>query len=225
MFRKYLQNLDEWLADSNRKPLIIWGARQVGKSYLIKTMFAETRFRKRYIYVDCRTDHDFVSYCEKHVNTEEVLNYLSLANNIVIDKNVLLVFDEAQECLPVITLMKYFCQDHREIPVIVTGSMIRIKIQRTTHKKGKKKDESFLFPVGKINQLTIYPLNFEEFLMNSNKLLYDRIVDYYNHKEPLDELSHTLALNNFYDYLLVGGMPEAVDIFLRTNSYQQQEKS
>lgn len=224
MFRKYLQNLDEWLAASNRKPLIIWGARQVGKSYLIKTMFAETRFRKRYIYVDCRTDHDFVSYCEKHVNAEEVLNYLSLANNIVIDKNVLLVFDEAQECLPVITLMKYFCQDHREIPVIVTGSMIRIKIQRTTHKRGRKKDESFLFPVGKINQLTIYPLNFEEFLMNSNKLLYDRIVDYYNHKEPLDELSHTLALNNFYDYLLVGGMPEAVDIFLRTNSYQQSRK-
>ncbi len=74
---------------------------------------------------------------------------------------------------PIITLMKYFCQDYQEIPVVVTGSMVRIKIQRENRKRGRASEEKFLFPVGKINQLTIYPLDFEEFLYNANSVLYD----------------------------------------------------
>lgn len=221
MYRKYLKKLDDWLVDPHRKPLIVWGARQVGKSYLIKDLFAETKFKDKFIYVDCRIDSDFVNYCEKHINPKDVINYLSLDRNKVIDKNTLLIFDEAQECLPIITLLKYFCQDYPEIPIIVTGSMVRIKIQRTNRKRGVSNDNKFLFPVGKINQITVYPLNFEEFLMNSNQMLYHSILDAYKNKKALDRTTHEMALKVFYDYLLVGGMPEAVDIFLETNNYQK----
>lgn len=220
MYRKYINDLKSWLNSRNRKPLMIWGARQVGKSYLIKNIFAETYFKGKYIYVDCRTDHDFVDYCASHVNAKEVINYLSLDREMKIDSSTLLIFDEAQECLPIVTLMKYFCQDFKDIPVIVTGSMVRIKIQRENRKRGNASNDKFLFPVGKINQLTIYPLDFEEFLYNSNHVLYEAIKDSYYKKSKIDELLHNKALEQFYDYLMLGGMPEVVNEFLETKSYQ-----
>lgn len=220
MYRKYINDLKSWLNSRNRKPLMIWGARQVGKSYLIKNIFAETYFKGKYIYVDCRTDHDFVDYCASHVNAKEVINYLSLDRGMKIDSSTLLIFDEAQECLPIVTLMKYFCQDFKDIPVIVTGSMVRIKIQRENRKRGNSSNDKFLFPVGKINQLTIYPLDFEEFLYNSNHVLYEAIKDSYYKKSKIDELLHNKALEQFYDYLMLGGMPEVVNEFLETKSYQ-----
>lgn len=221
MYRKSLDNLVQWLHDEKRKPLIVWGARQVGKTYLIKDMFADTYFPNKYIYIDCRVEQRFVDYCMNHVNAKDVLNYLSLEYDMVIDKNTLLIFDEAQECLPIITLLKYFCQDYREIPVIATGSMVRIKIQRENRKRGSGVQDKFLFPVGKINQLTIYPMNFEEYLYNRNKQLYDSVYNAYINANRCDEFIHTKAMEIFYEYLLVGGMPEAVEEFLDTGNYQK----
>lgn len=220
MHRKYLKDLINWLNNNSRKPLIIWGARQVGKSYLIKNIFAEQFFKGNYIYVDCRTDYDFVNYCEAHVNANDVINYLSLDRGIKISNKTLLIFDEAQECLPIITLMKYFCQDFRDIPIIVTGSMVRIKIQRENRKRGIRNENKFLFPVGKINQLTIYPLDFDEYLYNSNKVLYDNLKEAYEKKHEIDDVLHNKSLEHFYDYLMLGGMPEVVNEFLQTKSYQ-----
>lgn len=220
MYRKYINDLKTWLNSRNRKPLMLWGARQVGKSYLIKDIFAEEYFKGKYIYVDCRTDHEFVKYCNSHINAAEVINYLSLDRNMIIDSKTLLIFDEAQECLPIVTLMKYFCQDYKDIPVIVTGSMVRIKIQRENHKKGNGSNDKFLFPVGKINQLTIYPLDFEEFLYNTNYVLYEAIKTAYYKRSKVDELLHRKAMEHFYDYLMLGGMPEVVNEFLETKSYQ-----
>lgn len=225
MYRKYIEDLIDWLNKPNRKPLMVWGARQVGKTYLIKDLFAKSYFPKKYIYVDCRTDHNFVDYCSSHVNAKEVIDYLSLENDMVINKDTLLIFDEAQECLPIITLMKYFCQDYKEIPVIVTGSMVRIKIQRENRGRGTSSKNKFLFPVGKINQLTIYPMNFEEFLMNRNKQLYNAVLSSYKNARKCDELIHNKAIEVFYEYLLVGGMPEAVDTFIETQSYQQSRET
>lgn len=224
MYRKYMNDLQKWLNSKLRKPLIVWGARQVGKTYLIKDLFAEEFFKNKYIYVDCRTDHDFVNYCESHVNATEIINYLALDRGIKINSETLIIFDEAQECLPVVTLMKYFCQDYRDIPIIVTGSMVRIRIQRENRKRGNCSKNQFLFPVGKINQLTIYPMDFEEFLYNKNRILYDEIKNAYTKKKNIDDLLHNKALNCFYDYLLLGGMPEVVNEFLETQSYQSAKE-
>lgn len=218
MYRKYIEDLKKWLESPYRKPLILWGARQVGKTYLLLDIFAKKYFNDNYIYIDCKKDVDFCKYCEKHYNPKEIINYLSLDKNKEIDNNTLLIFDEAQECLPIISAMKYFCQEYRNIPVVVTGSMVRIKLNRKTRKKD---NSDFLFPIGKINQLTIYPLNFEEFLINKNKRLYEKITDSYKNKKALDDSIHNMALEAFYDYMLIGGMPEAVDIYLKTGSYQK----
>lgn len=218
MYRKYLDNLENWLNKENRKPLMVWGALQVGKTYLIKHLFAEKYFKRKYIYIDCRTDYRFTEYCTSHLNASDIISYLSLEHNKKIDSSTLLIFDEAQECLPIITLMKYFCQEYREIPIIVTGSMVRIKIQRNIRKRGSGANAEFLFPVGNINQLTIYPMTFDEFLLNKNQALYDTIVFAYQKKTALEKEVHTLALDAFYEYLMIGGMPEAVDTYLKIKS-------
>ena len=96
--------------------------------------------------------------------------------------------------------------------------MVRIKLQRETHKRGSKENDKFLFPVGKINQITVYPMTFDEFLMNSNKILYNTIKKAYENKQPLDSQIHDLAMDQVYKYLLVGGMPEAVEAYIEDNS-------
>lgn len=219
MYRKYINDLEKWFNSERRKPLIVWGARQVGKTTLIKNLFAKKYFPNKTIYIDCRVENDFVNYCQSHINPKDVIEYISLSKNMAINEKTLLIFDEVQECLPIITLLKYFCQDYSSIPIIVTGSMVRIKLQRENKKRGASNNGKFLFPSGKINQLTIYPMNFEEYLINRNKVFYDALKTNFTNKIPNDELIHKKALDYLYEYLLVGGMPEAVDVFLKTESY------
>ncbi len=212
MERLAMQDLVDWNNNRKRKPLIVWGARQVGKTYLIKELFAEKFYRDSYIYVDFKSDDDVNAFCEKTANAEKIIEYLSLLKGKQINENTLLIFDEIQECPNIISALKYFCQDFREIPVIATGSMVRIKIQRKAKKRGG--GDGFLFPVGKINQLTIYPLSFDEFLLNSNSVMYETIKKAYSERKPLDSNIHELVMDQVYRYLLVGGMPEAVDSYI-----------
>ncbi len=214
MERIALQKLIDWNNNKRKKPLIIWGARQVGKTYLAKELFAEKYYKSSYIYIDCKKEDEIREFCSNTANAEKIIEYISLRKGKQINKKTLLIFDEVQECPNIISALKYFCQDYREIPVIATGSMVRIKLQRETHKRGSKENDKFLFPVGKINQITIYPMTFDEFLMNSNKMLYDTIKNAYENKQLLDFHIHELAMEQVYKYLLVGGMPEAVEAYI-----------
>ncbi len=214
MERNALQDLIEWNRSMRKKPLIVWGARQVGKTYLIKDIFAETIYKDQYIYVDCKIEDEIRNFCSETANAQKIIEYISLRKGKQINEKTLLIFDEIQECPNIISSLKYFCQDYRQIPVIATGSMVRIKLQRETHKRGSMDNGKFLFPVGKINQLTVYPMSFDEFLKNSNKVLYDAVQKAYEDKRPLDRQIHELAMEQIYKYLLVGGMPEAVDTYI-----------
>ncbi|MDY4813408.1 MAG: ATP-binding protein [Ruminococcus sp.] len=214
MKRNALQKLIEWNNNKRKKPMIVWGARQVGKTYLVKDIFAQTYYKDNYIYIDCKIEDEVRDFCTKTANAKKIIEYISLLKGKQIDENTLLIFDEVQECPNIVSSLKYFCQDFRQIPVIATGSMVRIKIQRETHKRGSGNDGKFLFPVGKINQITIYPMTFDEFLMNSNSMLYDTIKKAYENKTPLDTNIHELAMEQVYKYLLVGGMPEAVEAYI-----------
>ncbi len=221
MERRYLKRLVEWNESVNRKPLIVWGARQVGKTYLIKDIFAERYFPGKYIYIDCREESEFCRYCETHTKASEIIEYLSLDKGITIDSSILLIFDEVQECPSIITLMKYMCQNHREIPVIVTGSMVRIRIKRKN--RGPQQNE-FLFPVGKIDEMTIYPMSFGEYLYNRNKMMYDKVVECYRSRIPMESAFHSMAMDYFYEFLLIGGMPESVSVYLDTGSLNESRK-
>lgn len=218
MERIALQKLTDWNDNKRKKPLIVWGARQVGKTYLVVELFAKVYYKKNYIYVDCKKEDEIREFCSKTANAEKIIEYISLRKGRQIDENTLLIFDEVQECPNIISSLKYFCQDFREIPVIATGSMVRIKLQRETHKRGSGENNKFLFPVGKINQITVYPMTFDEFLMNSNKMLYDTVKKAYLDKQPLDSQIHELAMEQVYKFLLVGGMPEAVEAYIDENN-------
>ena len=214
MERIALQQLIDWNNDERKKPLIIWGARQVGKTYLAEELFAKKYYKDSYIYIDCKKEDEIRQFCSETANAEKIIEYISLRKGKQINEKTLLIFDEVQECPNIISSLKYFCQDFRKIPVIATGSMVRIKLQRQTHKRGSGKSDKFLFPVGKINQLTIYPMTFDEFLINNNKMLYDAIKKAYDEKKPLAPQIHELAMEQIYKYLLVGGMPEAVEAYI-----------
>lgn len=218
MERNALQNLIEWNNNKRKKPLIVWGARQVGKTYLIKDIFAETYYKDNYIYIDCKKDDEIRDFCAGTANAQKIIEYISLFVGKQITEKTLLIFDEVQECPNIVSSLKYFCQDFREIPVIATGSMVRIKIQRETHKRGAGENEKFLFPVGKINQMTVYPMTFDEFILNNNRMLYDKIKEAYEKKMPLDTKIHELAIEQVYKYLLVGGMPEAVEAYIESEN-------
>ena len=225
MERLAIEKIIKWNESTPRKPLIVYGARQVGKSYLIKDLFAERYYKDNYIYIDLKKDkniRDYILYGGNNkgsiVDAKEIVEYLSLLFEKNIDKNTLLIFDEVQECLPLITSLKYFKQDLPEIPVIVSGSMVRIKIKREQASNKQHKKEDFFFPVGGNVSFTLYPISFEEFLMNCNKMLYEKVKNAYLSKEPLHDSVHQMAMKALYDYLLVGGMPETVSSYLENKN-------
>ena len=218
MERTALQKLADWDSNKRKKPLIVWGARQVGKTYLIQELFAKKYYPNRYVYVDCKKEDEIRDFCSGTANAEKIIEYISLRKGQQLNEQTLLIFDEVQECPNILSSLKYFCQDYREIPVIATGSMVRIKLQRETHKRGARDNDKFLFPVGKINQMTVYPMTFDEFLMNSNQMLFDAVRNAYERRQPLERQIHELAMEHVYKYLLVGGMPEAVDAYIDSGS-------
>ena len=221
MERLALSKIIKWNNAKKRKPLIVYGARQVGKSYLIKDIFAERYYKDNYIYVDFKKDNDVLGYVlhggkdgKSITNAKKIVDYLSLREGKRIDENTLLIFDEIQECLPIITSLKYFKQDLPQIPVIASGSMVRIKINREQQKNKQKNKEPFFFPVGGCHKLNLYPVTFEEFLMSYNNLLYQNIKKSYINKKPVDSATHQMGMEALYTYLLVGGMPETASNFL-----------
>lgn len=222
MLRNATNLLTKWNARKNRKPLIVWGARQVGKTYLVKDIFAEEYYSNSYIYIDFKIEDEICDFCDHTANAEKIIEYISLYKGKDINKNTLLIFDEIQECPNIISSLKYFCQDFREIPVIATGSMVRIRLQRELTRNGST--QKFMFPVGKIEQLTIYSLSFDEFLLNSNEKLFNVTKKAYESRTPLSSSIHELVLNEFYKYLLIGGMPEAVNTYFESNSFLESRR-
>lgn len=218
MDRLALNDLIEWNNNKFRKPLIVWGARQVGKTYLILELFAKQYYPDNYLYIDFKYEDEIRDFCFETANAQKIIEFISLQKDIDINENTLLIFDEVQECPNIISALKYFCQNYREIPVIATGSMVRVKLQREVSNK------QFLFPVGKIDQINIFPMSFDEFLLNANHNLYKAVLNAYNDKKPLSNQIHEMALDYVYRYLLIGGMPEVVDVYLNGGSLLDSQR-
>mgnify|MGYP004678503949 FL=1 len=218
MDRLALNDLIEWNNNKFRKPLIVWGARQVGKTYLILELFAKQYYPDNYLYIDFKYEDEIRDFCFETANAQKIIEFISLQKDIDINENTLLIFDEVQECPNIISALKYFCQNYREIPVIATGSMVRGKLRREVSNK------QFLFPVGKIDQINIFPMSFDEFLLNANHNLYKAVLNAYNDKKPLSNQIHEMALDYVYKYLLVGGMPEVVDVYLNGGSLLDSQR-
>ncbi len=218
MDRLALEQLEQWFASSDRKPLIIWGSRQVGKTYLLQKLFMP--LHKGSVYIDLAKDDEARAFFSTTSDPDKYLRYIEARYGKKITSSTPLIFDEMQKCLSVLTSLKYFQQDHPEIPVIATGSMVRLAI--TEMPTEERKD--FLFPLGKVDSLDLYPITFDEYLLNTNPVILERIEDAYRSHRPLEKYEHEMAMDLLHEYLSVGGMPEAVDVFLRERSYVDVRK-
>jgi uncharacterized protein len=214
--RKQLENLVSWYNKKNRKPLVLWGARQVGKTYLVKDLFAKSYF-KDFVYIDLKKDDEANDFFSTTCDPTKYLKYIEARYEKKISNETPLIFDEVQQCHQVLTSLKYFKQDYPNLPVIATGSMVRLSLRQSS--TSKNNNDSFLFPVGAIDSINIYPLTFEEYLLNTNTILLDRIKTAYKNKEALNPYEHNLAFDYLYEYLTIGGLPEVVNTFLIDKSY------
>lgn len=220
MERLKLKELEDWKKSAHRKPLIIWGARQVGKTYLVKNLFAK-KFFKDFVYIDLKKDEEARRFFETTCDADKYLTYIETRFGKKISPSTLLIFDEVQQCHQVLSSLKYFCQDHPDLPVIATGSLVRLSIKQQNNQKS---EDEFLFPVGKVDSLNLFPLTFEEYLLNVNPAILKMIKEHFESKTPMENVYHELSMNLLHEYLTIGGLPEALDVFIQEKSYVDATK-
>lgn len=203
-----MEELINWKNKKNRKPLLLYGARQVGKTYLVKK-FGEEYF-KDVIYVNFETNNFIGKMFEENITPEFIIKNLELTFGKKIEKeSTLIFFDEIQKNSRALTSLKYFCEDANEYYVVAAGSLLGVHINK----------KNFSFPVGKVDFLTIYPMSFDEFLLNSgNNLLMEEIKKCFENNTPMTSILHDKALELYYEYLTIGGMPEVVKEYINSNS-------
>lgn len=200
MERKIYKELLEWKNSSDRKPLILQGARQVGKTYIVN-YFAGKEYSNS-VYCNFEKDdglHDFFY----DLTPGKIIKKLSLyKRKEIFQGNTLIIFDEIQACPEAITSLKYFNEEANGYHIIALGSLLGVSVNRG----------NFSFPVGKVQFMTLYPLDFEEYLMaRGEDGLIELIRECYERNTPLDSAFHERALEYYKEYLFVGGMPEAVE--------------
>ena len=201
MKRKIYDELVKWKNNTdNIKQLMILGVRQCGKTYIINE-FCQKEF-DNYVYVNLFDNNEVVDLYNSNLNSDEKYNRLKLLLDFDIDKeNVCLFIDEIQQCEALISELKYFCEKHNNVRIICAGSLLGVKLKRAKTS----------FPVGKVKMLTMYPMNFEEFLWAMNQeLLIDTIKDCYLNNKQISSPVHEKALTLYRIYLFTGGMPESV---------------
>ena len=196
-----MENLKTWsLEIKNRMPLLLYGARQVGKTYAMQELGANGF--KNTVYVNFEADRTIGSFFESNIHPETVIKVLEkYFHTTVIPDETLIIFDEIQMCERALTSLKYFAEEAPEYHVIAAGSLLGVAVNR----------ELQSFPVGKVRMLTMYPMDFEEYLWARGKeLLADRIRECFHREQALPENLHQEALGEYYNYCIIGGMPAAV---------------
>ena len=200
MKRLFEKNLFDWKETGMKKPLMVIGVRQIGKTYTIEK-FCKENFEE-YIYIDLEKNANIRNIFEETIDPDEILPELEirLEKSIDLDKTVFF-FDEVQVSERFIVSLKYFNQSEKPFKIVCAGSLLGVKLNRFTSS----------FPVGKIQMLYMYPLNFEEYLMACDQnMLLEKIKSCYNEFKAMPDDLHKRSLDLYKKYLCVGGMPEAV---------------
>lgn len=209
MYRKVFEQLKNWKNSSVRKPLIIHGARQIGKTYSMLE-FGQTEY-DNVAYFNLESNADLVSIFEKDLNPERIITELAILKGISITPGrTLIIFDEIQACEKSLTFLKYVNEDANEYHVIAAGSLLGLALNRG----------SFSFPVGKVDTINMYPMTFEEFLIAlEEEELKNTIYKAANDATPLSDAMHNKALNLYRVYLSVGGYPEVVVRYIEKKDF------
>ena len=203
MERILLNELKQWKNSPSRKPLIIQGARQVGKTWLMKS-FGKTTF-EQVIYLNFESSERLKNLFVADFNIQRILSVIEIETNQKIDvANCLLIFDEVQEAEKGLTALKYFYEQAPQYYIIAAGSLLGVSLQKNNS-----------FPVGKVDFLQLYPLSFMEFLQNTGEaLLANELV---NKNWEVVSTFHEKLVEKLRLYYFIGGMPEAVVSYIENN--------
>lgn len=207
MYRMAMENLLAWKQSRRRKPLIIEGARQVGKTWLMKEFgrqaYADT------VYINFDSNARMAELFASDLDTKRLVLGLELYAGRKIDpEHALLIFDEVQEVPRALAALKYFCEDAPQYHIVCAGSLLGIALHRGTS-----------FPVGKVDFLKLYPLSFQEFLMAIGKQQFSELLDQQDFS-MITSFRETYA-DALKQYYFVGGMPEAVESFAENQDFNE----
>ena len=209
MYRKIIGFLETWKDSRYRKPLILQGARQVGKTYSILE-FGRIHY-ENVAYFNFETNTRLNETFEENISPEYLIPILShIAGQTIVRGKTLIVFDEIQLCERALTSLKYFCENAPEYHIIAAGSLLGVAVNRT----------KFSFPVGKVDMKTLYPMNMEEFMLAmGQEALVKQIKNCFDTDTRMPSALHDAAMQLYRQYLVVGGMPECVMQFADTKDY------
>ncbi len=201
MLRFATEKLIEWKNSTTRKPLVLKGARQVGKTWLMKEF--GSKYYRNFVYCNFDEEKELKSIIENNKNPNRIIELLSMLFNSKIEpQKSLIIFDEIQECPEALNSLKYFNEKANDYHLIAAGSLLGTLLSKPKS-----------YPVGKINLLNINPLTFDEFLLATDKGLYD----YYSSiqkNQKIEEIFHNKLLEIYHYYLIIGGMPESVSAWI-----------
>ncbi|MCL1875468.1 MAG: DUF4143 domain-containing protein [Synergistaceae bacterium] len=199
----------QWKNKNDRKPLVLYGARQVGKTHSIMEFGLKHYASVAYFYFDNNPE-----LCELFENGVSSIKSLTAkleayANETIHPEKTLIVFDEAQTCGAALNSLKLYQETAPEYHIIAVGSLLGVALNR----------KGYSFPVGKVDELCMYPLTFEEFLMEFNPKLIPLVRECYNNNTPIGTGLHNQALELFLQYMVIGGMPEVIMEYRKTSNY------
>ena len=202
MKRNAMQALVDWKASEDRKPMVLKGARQVGKTWLMKA-FGQTYYNS-YVYFNFDEEDELKSIFERNKNPHRIIELLGMiAGEKILPGETLIVFDEIQECPEALNTLKYFKEKANDYHVIAAGSLLGTLLAAPKS-----------YPVGMVNLLDIYPLTFDEYLNATEPALYDYYESIYKVQE-IEAIFHNRLLEVYHNYLIIGGMPECVDSWVK----------
>lgn len=202
MQRNAIQDLIAWKNSSDRKPLVLKGARQVGKTWLMKE-FGQSCY-DAYVYFNFDEEDALKSIFESNKNPHRIVELLSLiAERKIVPGKTLIIFDEIQECPQALNALKYFKEKANEFHVIAAGSLLGTLLAKPKS-----------YPVGMVNLLNIMPLTFDEFLQATDPGLFAYYADIQK-GQTIEDIFHNRLTEAYNNYLIIGGMPECVDSWVR----------
>ncbi|MGN8800077.1 ATP-binding protein [Candidatus Merdisoma sp. HCP28S3_D10] len=202
MRRNAIQDLVNWKSSEDRKPMVLKGARQVGKTWLMKE-FGRNYYDK-IAYFNFDEEDELKSVFEVNKNPQRILELLSMIQGEKIEPGTtLIIFDEIQECPEALNSLKYFKEKANEYHVIAAGSLLGTLLAQPKS-----------YPVGMVNLLDIYPLTFDEFLEATEPSLYAYYMSIQK-EQQIEEIFHNRLLEVYHNYLIIGGMPECVASWIK----------
>ncbi len=207
MYRKIEEELKAWKNDY-KMPLMLVGARQTGKTYILEE-FCKKNF-ENYVYINLEKEENISDVFKDTLVPEEIIEKIEIIKNININpENTIIFIDEIHVSERAISSLKYFCESEKPYKIVCAGSLLGVKINRFKSS----------FPVGKINIKYLYPMSFEEYLIALGETrLIDEIKKHYETNEALMKPIHEKALDLYKKYLVLGGMPAMINNFIENNS-------